>query len=156
MCRQVSESCGREAAAEETRRAEAGRQRAAEEEELAIRQAEEELAGLLALKEEKDAAVRTLHIELDEELKRTKEKEEENKKTNGELARITPKNKNLAKEVELSSARGRVSLLEGEVREREAARAGLTARLEELGEQEAAGRRDDGQAGRVGGWQGDS
>ncbi len=80
--------------------AEAGRQRAAEEEELAIRQAEEELARLLALKEEKDAAMRALHIELDEELKRTKEKEEENKKTNGELARITPKNKNLAKEVE--------------------------------------------------------
>ncbi len=74
MCRQVSESCGREAAAEETRQAEAGRQRAADEEELAIRQVEEELARLLVLKEEKDAAMRALGIELDEEVKRTKEK----------------------------------------------------------------------------------
>ena len=45
----MSESCGREAAAA---RAEAGRLQVAEEEELAIREAEEEHAGLLALKGE--------------------------------------------------------------------------------------------------------
>ena len=72
----------------------------AEEEELAIREAEEEHAGLLALKGEQDAAARALDMELGEELKRTMEKKEENKKNNGELAKVKAHNKNLAEEVE--------------------------------------------------------